>query len=117
MQHEDIAKQRSDILLEMKDLFDSWDGTATHGIRVIEQNKKHIASLQILDSIGDRGPFSKSENELLIQVIQKQKLVMYTLRNSKEELLQQAKKVNQKSRIIESYINMKKTPVFVDRGM
>ena len=117
MQHADFAKQRSDILLEMKDLFDSWDGTATHGIRVIEQNKKHIASLQILDSIADRGPFSKSENELLIQVIQKQKLVMYTLRNSKEELLQQAKKVNQKSRIIESYINMKKTPVFVDRGM
>ena len=117
MQHADFAKQRSDILLEMKDLFDSWDGTATHGIRVIEQNKKHIASLQILDSIGDRGPFSKSENKLLIQVIQKQKLVMYTLRNSKEELLQQAKKVNQKSRIIESYINMKKTPVFVDRGM
>ena len=117
MQHADFAKQRSDILLEMKDLFDSWDGTATHGIRVIEQNKKHIASLQILDSIGDRGPFSKSENELLIQVIQKQKLVMYTLRNSKEELLQQAKKVNQKSRIIESYINMKKTPAFVDSGM
>ena len=57
MQHADFAKQRSDILLEMKDLFDSWDGTATHGIRVIEQNKKHIASLQILDSIGDRGPF------------------------------------------------------------
>ena len=79
MQHADFAKQRSDILLEMKDLFDSWDGTATHGIRVIEQNKKHIASLQILDSIGDRGPFSKPENELLIKVIQKQKLVIVSV--------------------------------------
>lgn len=27
-----------------------------HESRVIEQNKKHIASLQILDSIGDQGP-------------------------------------------------------------
>ncbi len=117
MQDADFTKQRLDVLLEMKQLFDSWDGTATHGIKVIEQNKKNIASLQRFDKIEDMSPFSKSENELLIQVIQKQKLVMYTLRNSKEELLQKAKKVNQKSRIIESYINMKKTPVFVDRGM
>ncbi len=117
MQDADFAKQRLDILLEMKQLFDSWDGTATHGIKVIEKNKEHIASLQIFDSFEDVSPFSKPENELLIKVIQKQKLVMYTLRNSKEELLQKAKKVNQKSRIIESYINMKKTPVFVDRGM
>lgn len=117
MQDADFAKQRLDILLEMKQLFDSWDGTATHGIKVIEENKEHIASLQIFDSFEDVSPFSKPENELLIKVIQKQKLVMYTLRNSKEELLQKAKKVNQKGRIIESYINMKKTPVFVDRGM
>lgn len=117
MQNVDFAKERSDVLLEMKQLFDSWDGTATHGIEVIEKNKKHIASLQRFNSLEDISPFSKSENDLLIWVIQKQKLVMYTLRNSKEELLQKAKKVNQKSRIIESYINMKKTPVFVDKGM
>lgn len=117
MQNADFAKERLDILLEMKQLFDSWDGTATHGIKVIENNKRHIASLQILDSFEGMSPFSKSENELLMQVIQKQKLVMYTLRNSKEELLQQAKQVNQKSRIIESYLFMKKTPVFVDKGM
>ncbi|MGB7473832.1 hypothetical protein [Trichococcus sp.] len=117
MQNADFAKQRLDVLLEMKQLFDSWDGTATHGIKVIEKNKAHIASLQILDSFEDISPLSKPENEILVKVIQKQKLVMYTLRNSKEELLQKAKKVNQKSRIIESYINIKKTPVFVDRGM
>lgn len=117
MQDANFAKQRLDVLLEMKQLFDSWDGTATHGIKVIEKNKAHIASLQILDSFEDISPLSKPENEILVKVIQKQKLVMYTLRNSKEELLQKAKKVNQKSRIIESYINMKKTPVFVDRGM
>ena len=117
MQNADFAKQRLDVLLEMKQLFDSWDGTATNGIKVIEKNKVHIASLQILDSFEGVSPFSKPENELLIQVIQKQKLVMYTLRNSKEELLQQAKQVNQKSRIIENYLYMKKTPVFVDRGM
>jgi hypothetical protein len=117
MQNADFAKERLDGLLEMKQLFDSWDGTATHGIEVIEKNKEHIASLQRFDSVEGMSPFSKSENELLIQVIQKQKLVMYTLRNSKEELLQQAKQVNQKSRIIENYLYMKKTPVFVDRGM
>lgn len=117
MQNADFAKQRLDVLLEMKQLFDSWDGTATHGIKVIEKNKEHIASLQIFDSVEGASTFSKPENELLVKVIQKQKLVMYTLRNSKEELLQKTKKVNQKSRIIESYINMKKTPVFVDRGL
>lgn len=117
MQDADFAKERSDVLLEMKQLFDSWDGTATHGIKVIEKNKEHIAAIQRFDNIEDMVPFSKTENELLIQVVQKQKLVLSTLRNSKEELLQQAKQVNQKSRIIESYINMKRTPVFVDRGM
>ena len=43
MQDADFAKQRLDILLEMKQLFDSWDGTATHGIKVIEKNKEHIS--------------------------------------------------------------------------
>ncbi|MDB6353455.1 hypothetical protein PH235_07760 [Trichococcus sp. K1Tr] len=106
-----------DILLEMKQLFDSWDGTAMQGIKIIEKNQEHTAALQRFDSIEGMSPFSKSENDLLIKVIQKQKLVLYTLRNNKEELLQQAKQVNQKSRIIESYLYLKKTPVFVDRGM
>lgn len=117
MQDADFVKERLDVLLEMKRLFEAWDGTATDGIQVIEKNKEHIAALQRFDAVEDRSPFSKSENEILIEVIQKQKLVMYTLRNSKEELLQQAKQVNQKSRIIESYLFLKKTPVFVDRGL
>lgn len=117
MQELGLEEQRSQVLLDMQRLFASWDGTAENGMRVIAENKKYIDQFQALNAQEAMPALSSAENGTLLSIIKQQKRVVCVLRHEKADVLQQAKQLNLKNKIIDSYVMMRKPPVFLDRGI
>lgn len=108
----DIDRILDDILHE----FEKYDGNAESGIEIIESNQSLIDKLKELFTNEDL-ILTVEQLKKMELVMAKQKILMDILGAEKEDLLNKIDQINQKHKVVNSYMTTNKSSIFIDKDM
>lgn len=111
---------RLEILDQLFQSLQKWDGTSTKANEIIERNNDLLAELKEIDKTLNKknsGVYSKQEQEKVAAIIEGQKSLLTVIKKDRKALLDKMKQMNQKNKVVDNYYSSFQQPIFVDRGM
>lgn len=119
MHENDDYLLRMSILKQMTELMESWDNTAASAERIIIENKKNILLLRKLDSQSSTNQLdTDTEEETIIKdIIQQQEKMVRQIKIEQKSLLSRLKQLNQKDKVRDNYVSVKRDPIFINKGL
>lgn len=111
---------RLEILDQLFQSLQKWDGTSTKANEIIERNNDLLAELKEIDKTLNKknsGVYSKQEQEKVAAIIERQKSLLTVIKKDRKALLDKMKQMNQKNKVVDNYYSSFQQPIFVDRGM
>ncbi|WP_192986235.1 flagellar cap protein [Carnobacterium mobile] len=119
MQENEDYLLRMSILKQMTELMESWDNTAASAERIIIENKKNILLLRKLDSQSSKNQLdTDTEEETIIKdIIQQQEKMVSQIKMEQKSLLSRLKQLNQKDKVRDNYVSVKRDPIFINKGL
>ena len=100
-----------------------WDQDSTDALEdadsILEQNQEamdRISELDLLMTSEELHVFSEVNQDALIGIIEKQKELIKVIKNESKHLTNQLAQINQKSNVVNHYMNKEKS-LFIDKDM
>lgn len=111
---------RLEILNQLHESFQKWDGTSVKANEIIENNKILLAELKEIDNKSDQQgnrAYSIQEQEQVATILEGQQSLLAVIKKDRATILDKMKQMNQKNKVVDNYYSSFQQPIFVDRGM
>lgn len=111
---------RLEILNQLLQSLQKWDGTSTQANEIIEKNNVLLAELKEIDNSfnqKDNRVYSRREQEQAAAIIEGQQSLLAVIKKDRKVILDKMKQMNQKNKVVDNYYSSFQQPIFVDRGM
>lgn len=111
---------RLEILNQLLQSLQKWDGTSTQANEIIEKNNVLLAELKEIDNSfnqKDNRVYSRREQEQVAAIIEGQQSLLAVIKKDRKVILDKMKQMNQKNKVVDNYYSSFQQPIFVDRGM
>jgi len=117
--HKDLLDKRDKVIDTVLENFNSWDGTMESGIILLEKNQDELNKIETLNLQLSRFPIANSEDYVSrIQIIiSEQKKITEAIKEEQQTLLDKMNQMSKKNQVINSYISVKRDPVFIDKDV
>lgn len=112
--------QKMDISMnEVLNNLKSWDGTLEFGVKIVEFNEMHFDELKALNLLIKHDSITYDEEHLqkINEVLYEHKKLTIGLKIEQERLVSLMEQLNKKDAVINSYISVKKDPIFIDKDI
>lgn len=96
--------------------FGNYDGNPEEGIKLIESNGAQLDRLKVLMTKGDIR-LTPEHGLKMESIINQQKNLINIFKSEKEDLLNKMNQVTKKNKVVNSYMNMNKESIFIDKDM
>ena len=116
---DEILRERELIVEVVLNNLKTWDGIAESGIRIIEENEKHLDKFKTLDLLLKDIPIQYDEkySEKMDEIIKSHKSLMDALILEQNQLVDLMQQVGKRDKVLHNYISIKKEPIFIDKDI
>lgn len=103
----------------MAALLHSWDGEVEKAVEIIAANQENMDQLAQINaelSLNEAVAYTEKENQLIDKLIQQQQLLLNSIKSERTEVAGRMKQLNQKNKVMNNYISVKRESIFIDKG-
>ena len=114
------SQLRSDLLEKMWQLVTSWDGTTEKALEITENNQENLIQWQELNKqVANREllSYTEVEKEKQADILRYQETILTSIRTERSVVMSQMKQINQKNKVRDNYVSVKRDPLFIDKGL
>ena len=117
--HKDLLDKRDKVIDTVLDNFNSWDGTMEAGIILLEKNQDELDKIETLNLQLSRFPIANNEEYVsrIQNIIAEQTKLTKAIKEEQQTLLDLMNQMSKKNQVINSYISVKRDPVFIDKDV
>ncbi|MGB3160700.1 MAG: flagellar cap protein [Carnobacterium sp.] len=116
----DWNQVRSNLLDTIWQLLTSWDGTTEDALVITEKNQDNIIQWQKINkqvATNDFLSYTETEKEKQADILRFQQMILTSIGNERSVVVSQMKQINQKNKVRDNYVSVKREPLFVDKGL
>ena len=115
----EIMKKMNEVVDKVLSNLKSWDSTLESGIKIVEANEMNFDELKTLNLLLKDPAITYDEDYLqkLNEVLYEHQKLILGLKVEQERLVVLMEQLNKKEHVINSYISVKKDPVFIDKDI
>ncbi|MGB6178056.1 flagellar cap protein [Carnobacterium sp.] len=111
---------RSNVLDTIWQLLISWDGTTEEALKITEKNQENLIQWKEMHkqvATNEFLPYTETENEKQADILRIQQMILTSIGNERLVVMSQMKQINQKNKVRDNYVSVKREPLFVDKGL
>lgn len=115
----EIVQKMNEVVDKVLSNLKSWDSTLESGIKIVEVNEMNFDELKTLNLLLKDPAITYDEDYLqkLNEVLYEHQKLIVGLKVEQERLVLLMEQLNKKDHVINSYISVKKDPVFIDKDI
>lgn len=115
----EIIQKMNEIVDKVLNNLKSWDSTLESGIKIVQDNEIYFDELKTLDLLLKDQSITYDEEYLqkMNQIVSEHKKLIIGLKIEQDQLIILMQQLNKKDSVINSYISVKKDPVFIDKDI
>lgn len=116
---EEIIQKMSEVVDKVLNNLKSWDSGLESGINIVEDNEIHFDELKTLNLLLKEGSITYGEEYLkkINQALYEHKKLISGLKIEQKRLVVSMQQLNKRDSVMNSYISVKKNPVFIDKDI
>lgn len=111
---------RSELLEKMWVLLTSWDGTAEEALTITEENQENLIQWQRIDeqlANEESLSYTETEKKKQAEILQCQQNILNKIRSERTTVMSRMKQLNQKNKVRDNYVSVKRDSIFIDKGL
>ncbi|SEK21592.1 hypothetical protein SAMN04488700_1192 [Carnobacterium iners] len=113
-------QMRSELLEKMYQVVTSWDGTTQEALVITEKNQEILIHWQnMTKQVGNEEflPYTEIEKEKQTEILSFQQRMIASISNERLVVMSQMKQINQKNKVRDNYVSVKRDSLFIDKGL
>lgn len=115
----EVLQKMEDILDKVLKNLESWDGSLESGTKIVEDNEVYLDEFKTFNLLLKDKSITYSENylQMMNDILKEQKKLTMGLKIEQEQLVVLMHQLSKKDDVINSYISVKKDPIFIDKDI